>query len=111
MMITLSNRCVTLLAVAFAAAPAASAAPASPAAPVAPAAPAASPRAWLTGNTSGRGLRWTHGGSIMRSVGKVFFTLDKIDYVLRDNMRVLYSAVLGPDARSVYRQASVSPGR
>ena len=100
MMITLSNRCVTLLVVAVAAtvlaaapaaAPAASAAPAAPAARAAsaasgvravPAAPLASPpRAWLTGNTGGRGLRWTHGGAITRSVGKVFFTLDKTGYV------------------------------
>jgi Trypsin-like peptidase domain len=70
MMITLSNRYVTLLATACAAA-------------VLAAAPAASaaPGAWLSGNTGGRGLRWTHGGSITRSVGKVFFTLDTIDYV------------------------------
>jgi hypothetical protein len=32
-------------------------------------------------------------------------------YKLRDNMRVLYSAALGPDARPVCRQASVSPVR
>jgi hypothetical protein len=60
----------------LAAAPAASAASAAPAAPA-----ARPPRAWLTGNTGGRGLRWTHGGSISRSVGKVFFTLGKTDYV------------------------------
>jgi len=42
---------------------------------------AASRNAWLTGNTGGRGLRWTHGGAVARSAGKVFFTLDRTDYV------------------------------
>jgi hypothetical protein len=32
-------------------------------------------------------------------------------YKLRGDMSVLYSAVLGPGARSVYRQASVSSAR
>jgi V8-like Glu-specific endopeptidase len=35
----------------------------------------------LTGNTAGRGLRWTHGGAVARSTGKVFFTLDGVNYV------------------------------
>jgi Trypsin-like peptidase domain len=87
MMITLSNRRITLLAVALAAgvlaaAPAAGAVPAKAAARAGAAAPAADPRpAWLTGNTGGRGMRWAHGGTVTRSVGKVFFTLDKTDYV------------------------------
>jgi hypothetical protein len=49
------------------------------------------------------------------SWGRVTFQLPMMitlsTYKLRDNMRVLYSAAPGPDARSVYRQASVSPGR
>jgi V8-like Glu-specific endopeptidase len=36
---------------------------------------------WLTGNTAGQGLRWTHGGAVTDAVGKVFFTLDDADYV------------------------------
>jgi V8-like Glu-specific endopeptidase len=36
---------------------------------------------WLTGDTEGSGLRWTHGGSVAGAVGKVFFTLDDEDYV------------------------------
>jgi hypothetical protein len=37
--------------------------------------------AWLSGNTAGRGLRWTHGGAVARITGKVFFTLGGTDYV------------------------------
>jgi hypothetical protein len=37
--------------------------------------------AWLTGNTAGQGLPWTHGGAVAAAVGKVFFTLDDVDYV------------------------------
>ena len=36
---------------------------------------------WLTGNTAGAGLRWTHGGAVADAVGKVFFTLSDVDYV------------------------------
>jgi V8-like Glu-specific endopeptidase len=36
---------------------------------------------WLTGNTTGSGLRWTHGGAVADAVGKVFFTLNDVDYV------------------------------
>ncbi|HEY1822452.1 MAG TPA: trypsin-like peptidase domain-containing protein [Trebonia sp.] len=36
---------------------------------------------WLTGNTVGQGLRWTHGGAVTDAVGKVFFTLGDADYV------------------------------
>ncbi|HXT94053.1 MAG TPA: serine protease [Trebonia sp.] len=36
---------------------------------------------WLTGNTTGSGLRWTHGGTVADAVGKVFFTLNDVDYV------------------------------
>jgi V8-like Glu-specific endopeptidase len=36
---------------------------------------------WLTGNTTGHGLRWTHGGAVADAVGKVFFTLGNADYV------------------------------
>lgn len=57
------------MASAVAAAPAASSAPAQPA------------DYWLTGNTDGHGLRWTHGGAVTRAVGKVFFTLGSTDYV------------------------------
>lgn len=47
-----------------------------------PAAPGASSGdAWLTGNTEGHGLRWTHRGAVTRAVGKVFFTLGSTDYV------------------------------
>lgn len=93
MMITLSNRCVTLVAVALvagaiAAAPAAGAAPARAAdRGAATARGGAALRAtgsrpgWLSGNTGGRGLRWTHGGAVTTSVGKVFFTLGKTAYV------------------------------
>ena len=47
----------------------------------APALAAHSARAWLSGNTAGWGLRWTHGGAVARSTGKVFFTLDHVNYV------------------------------
>lgn len=36
---------------------------------------------WLTGDTAGQGLRWTHGGAAAAAVGKIFFTLDGDDYV------------------------------
>jgi hypothetical protein len=87
MMITLSNRRITLLAVALAAGvlaavPAAGAGPARAAARAGSAVRAADARpAWLTGNTGGRGLRWAHGGTVTNAVGKVFFTLDKTEYV------------------------------
>jgi V8-like Glu-specific endopeptidase len=35
---------------------------------------------WLTGNTAGDGLRWTHGGAVADAVGKVFFALAGVDY-------------------------------
>ncbi len=47
----------------------------SPPAPRTPTAP------WLTGDTAGAGLRWTHGGAVAAAVGKVFFTLGGEDYV------------------------------
>jgi V8-like Glu-specific endopeptidase len=47
----------------------------------APALAAHSARVWLTGNTAGWGLRWTHGGAVARSTGKVFFTLADVNYV------------------------------
>jgi len=37
--------------------------------------------AWADGNTLGDGLRWTHGGAVTRTTGKVFFTLGGVDYV------------------------------
>jgi V8-like Glu-specific endopeptidase len=37
--------------------------------------------AWLTGNTAGHGLRWGHGGAVERVLGKVYFTLNRTDYV------------------------------
>jgi V8-like Glu-specific endopeptidase len=43
------------------------------------AAPAAA--GWLTGDTIGDGLRWTRSGAVAAAVGKVFFTLDREDYV------------------------------
>lgn len=49
--------------------------------PAGAAAAAAAQSPWLTGNTGGRGLRWTHGGAVTRAVGKVFFTLGRTDYV------------------------------
>jgi V8-like Glu-specific endopeptidase len=41
--------------------------------------PAAGP--WLTGDTAGAGLRWTHSGAVSAAVGKVFFTLGTQNYV------------------------------
>jgi V8-like Glu-specific endopeptidase len=35
---------------------------------------------WLTGDTAGFGLRWTHGGATANAVGKIFFTLGHEDY-------------------------------
>jgi V8-like Glu-specific endopeptidase len=43
--------------------------------------PKPKPAPWLTGNTAGSGLRWTHGGARADAVGKVFFTLGDEDYV------------------------------
>jgi V8-like Glu-specific endopeptidase len=43
-------------------------------------APQASTAAWLTGDTAGQGLSWTHGGAVAAAVGKVFFTLAGEDY-------------------------------
>ena len=37
--------------------------------------------AWLSGDTRGAGLRWTHGGAVAAAVGRVFFTLGGADYV------------------------------
>jgi hypothetical protein len=42
---------------------------------------AALKNAWSNGDTLGSGLRWTHGGAVARAAGKVFFTLDRADYV------------------------------
>jgi V8-like Glu-specific endopeptidase len=36
---------------------------------------------WLSGDTRGAGLRWTHGGRVAAAVGRVFFTLGETDYV------------------------------
>jgi hypothetical protein len=44
-------------------------------------APPAPAEPWLTGDTSGYGLRWTHGGAVTAAVGKIFFTLGDEDYV------------------------------
>jgi V8-like Glu-specific endopeptidase len=41
----------------------------------------ASPGRWLTGDTAGSGLRWTHEDAVADAVGKIFFTLDDEDYV------------------------------
>jgi len=37
--------------------------------------------AWLSGDTAGAGLRWTHGGTVAAAVGRIFFTLGGADYV------------------------------
>jgi len=37
--------------------------------------------AWLSGNTAGAGLRWTHGGTVAAAVGRIFFSLGGTDYV------------------------------
>jgi len=48
-------------------------------------APTPSPTAglppWMSGDTDGAGLRWTHGGTVAGAVGKIFFTLADEDYV------------------------------
>jgi V8-like Glu-specific endopeptidase len=36
---------------------------------------------WLTGDTGGAGLRWTHGGAVAAAIGRIFFTLGRADYV------------------------------
>lgn len=43
--------------------------------------PRGAPHDWLTGDTAGAGLRWTHGGTVAAAVGRVFFTLGGTDYV------------------------------
>jgi V8-like Glu-specific endopeptidase len=45
----------------------------------APSTPAPGP--WMTGDTAGQGLRWTHGGPVSSAVGKVFFSSGGTDYV------------------------------
>ena len=37
--------------------------------------------AWLSGDTGGTALRWTHGGTVAAAVGRIFFTLGTTDYV------------------------------
>ncbi len=37
--------------------------------------------AWLSGDTAGAGLRWTHGGTVAAAVGRIFFSLGGTDYV------------------------------
>lgn len=37
--------------------------------------------AWLSGDTAGAGLRWTHGGTVTAAVGRIFFSLGGTDYV------------------------------
>src|ERR1700722_12247021 len=37
-------------------------------------------QAWLSGDTDGAGLRWTHGGAVSAAVGRVFFTLGGAGY-------------------------------
>lgn len=43
--------------------------------------PPGAPSAWLSGDTRGAGLRWTHGGTVAAAVGRIFFTLGRADYV------------------------------
>jgi V8-like Glu-specific endopeptidase len=43
--------------------------------------PPGAPSSWLSGDTRGAGLRWTHGGPVAAAVGRVFFTLGAADYV------------------------------
>jgi V8-like Glu-specific endopeptidase len=43
--------------------------------------PPAGEQAWLSGDTAGAGLRWTHGGTVAAAVGRIFFTLGGSDYV------------------------------
>ena len=42
--------------------------------------PPGATQAWLSGDTNGAGLRWTHGGAVSAAVGRVFFTLGGTDY-------------------------------
>lgn len=44
-------------------------------------APPAPAEPWLTGDSAGYGLRWTHGGTVTAAIGKIFFTLADEDYV------------------------------
>jgi V8-like Glu-specific endopeptidase len=88
MRVTYSNRIIALTAAAAVAVGAqallpqtASASPARPASPVSSVRSASQSRAWLTGNTSGSGLRWGHGGAMADAVGKIFFTLGMTDHV------------------------------
>jgi V8-like Glu-specific endopeptidase len=77
MRITLSNRLVALAAVIAIAVGAQSLL-----SQVATAASVPTARtAWVTGNTSGRGLRLVHGGAVAAAIGKVFFTLGGTDYL------------------------------
>jgi V8-like Glu-specific endopeptidase len=46
-----------------------------------PPAPRTASASWLTGDTAGTGLPWTHEGAVAAAVGKVFFTLGGEDYV------------------------------
>src|SRR5690349_15285092 len=58
--------------------------PVSPAKRLLRKAPLTTPAArepWLTGNTAGQGLAWTHGGAVATAVGKIFFTMGREDYV------------------------------
>ena len=43
--------------------------------------PPGAPPAWLSGDTRGAGLRWTHGGMAAAAIGRIFFTLGRADYV------------------------------
>jgi V8-like Glu-specific endopeptidase len=43
--------------------------------------PPGTPPSWLSGDTRGAGLRWTHGGPVAAAVGRIFFTLGAADYV------------------------------
>jgi V8-like Glu-specific endopeptidase len=43
--------------------------------------PAGARLAWLSGDTAGAGLRWTHGGPVAAAVGRIFFSLGGDDYV------------------------------
>jgi V8-like Glu-specific endopeptidase len=59
---------------------------------------------WLTGDTGGQGLRWTHGGAVTQAVGKIFFTLDDVDYVCSGTL------VGGPQADVVLTAAHCVTG-
>lgn len=37
--------------------------------------------AWSDGDSLGNGLRWVHGGAVTRTTGKVFFSVNRTDYV------------------------------